>query len=48
MKYEITKEYLELMLDFLSKRPYAEVKHIFEQLSANVKLLKQDEEVKKD
>lgn len=37
MKYEVTKEYLEEILNFLGTLPYVQVKRHFDALAANVK-----------
>jgi hypothetical protein len=44
MKYSISKEYLEEILNFLGSLPYAQVKPIFDKLAKNVEVAKNEAE----
>ena len=42
MKYAISKEYLEQILNFLGTLPYTQVKALFDKLPENVEVIKED------
>jgi hypothetical protein len=46
MKYEISKDYLEKLLNFIGTLPYAQVKHLFDMMPLNVKLIEEKAEEK--